>query len=384
MSASKRKGDRSRLDGFEIEIFKLVQREATSEQWKQWLRAPLEHAAAAGNLDLFTRLMDAGADGKAGWRGCHGRTLLGAAACGNNSDKMVQALLEAGAKRDVNAVFGIAEKSALHVAAARGAEASCTSLMIAGAKPDLRDWIGVSPLHLAAEAGHHGVVGSLLLKGADVNARSDLQETPLHLAASKGHTLCMSELLLGGADKDVVDYEGETPLFRVAGNNHLEAVEKLLAAGANSGIRTNYDYSPLDNAANRGHATIVKAFLDEDTGADANSKTNSSDGCYTPLHVAANHRLESIGTIRALLEGGANVNWRKRNEGTPLHTACRRSSVAGVEILLRWGADEKLTDDGGNTPTDVIGAEEGRVCRLLAPPLTWSSCTVLFFSIRPG
>ncbi|CAN0446497.1 unnamed protein product, partial [Ectocarpus fasciculatus] len=41
MSASKRKGDRSRLDGFEIEIFKLVQREATSEQWKQWLRAPL-------------------------------------------------------------------------------------------------------------------------------------------------------------------------------------------------------------------------------------------------------------------------------------------------------------------------------------------------------
>ncbi|CAM9878530.1 unnamed protein product [Ectocarpus fasciculatus] len=266
--------------------------------------------------------------------------------------------------------------------------------MIAGAKPDLRDWIGVSPLHLAAEAGHHGVVGSLLLKGADVNARSDLQETPLHLAASKGHTLCMSELLLGGADKDVVDYEGETPLFRVAGNNHLEAVEKLLAAGANSGIRTNYDYSPLDNAANRGHATIVKAFLDEDSsavhatdyrgwtalhycvfepdgpvhdnddavrvllkaGADANSKTNSSDGCYTPLHVAANHRLESIGTIRALLEGGANVNWRKRNEGTPLHTACRRSSVAGVEILLRWGADEKLTDDGGNTPTDVIGA----------------------------
>ncbi|CAN0445815.1 unnamed protein product, partial [Ectocarpus fasciculatus] len=30
--------------------------------------------------------------------------------------------------------------------------------------------------------------------------------------------------------------------------------------------------------------------------------------------------------------------------------------VAGVEILLRWGADEKLTDDGGNTPTDMIGA----------------------------
>ncbi|CAM9168238.1 unnamed protein product [Ectocarpus sp. 13 AM-2016] len=33
-----------------------------------------------GKLDLFTRLMDAGADGSAGWRGRHGRTLLVAAA----------------------------------------------------------------------------------------------------------------------------------------------------------------------------------------------------------------------------------------------------------------------------------------------------------------
>ncbi|CBJ25690.1 hypothetical protein Esi_0008_0114 [Ectocarpus siliculosus] len=82
-------------------IFKLVQEEATPEQWKQWLRVPLEHAAAKGNLDLFTRLMDAGADGCSGWRGCYGRTLLGAAACGDG-DQMVRALLEAGATDDVN------------------------------------------------------------------------------------------------------------------------------------------------------------------------------------------------------------------------------------------------------------------------------------------
>ncbi|CAN0440586.1 unnamed protein product, partial [Ectocarpus sp. 12 AP-2014] len=128
--------DRSRLDGFEIEIFKLVQREATSEQWKEWLRAPLEHAAAEGNLDLFTRLMDAGANGQVGWRGCHGRTLLGAAACGR-SEKMVRTLLTAGATDDVNVLFGGERESALHVAAARGAEDSCRALMIAGADPNL-------------------------------------------------------------------------------------------------------------------------------------------------------------------------------------------------------------------------------------------------------
>lgn len=56
--------DRSRLDGCEIELFELVRKAATPEQWKEWLRAPLEHSAADGNMELFTRLLDAGADGR--------------------------------------------------------------------------------------------------------------------------------------------------------------------------------------------------------------------------------------------------------------------------------------------------------------------------------
>ncbi|CAN0211693.1 unnamed protein product [Ectocarpus fasciculatus] len=66
--------------------------------------------------------------------------------------------------------------------------------------------------------------------------------------------------------------------------------------------------------------------------------------------------MASIGTIRALLEGGANVNSRNKYEQTPLHMACSRSSAAAVELLLRWGADEKLTDEDGTTPGDEIGA----------------------------
>ena len=34
---------------------------------------PLEHAAGAGNMELFNALIKAGANGGAGWRGCHGR-----------------------------------------------------------------------------------------------------------------------------------------------------------------------------------------------------------------------------------------------------------------------------------------------------------------------
>ncbi|CAM9298422.1 unnamed protein product [Ectocarpus fasciculatus] len=60
----------------------------------------------------------------------------------------------------------------------------------------------------------------------------------------------------------------------------------------------------------------------------------------------------------------------------PLHGACKWSSVAAVEILLRWGADETLTDDGEETPADVIGfwedsdieneADNKRISQMLA------------------
>ncbi|CAM9697290.1 unnamed protein product [Ectocarpus sp. 13 AM-2016] len=68
--------------------------------------------------------------------------------------------------------------------------------------------------------------------------------------------------------------------------------------------------------------------------------------------------MEPIGTSRALLEGGAKVNVRNELNETPLHKACKNSSVTGVELLLlRRGADEELTDIGGEFPADVIGVE---------------------------
>lgn len=159
----KSKGEnRSHLDGFEVEIFKLVREGATSEQWQEWLRAPLEHAAAKGNMDLFTRLMDAGANGSAGWRGCRGRTLLGAAARGRN-EKMVFELVKAGAAPDIDVVFddydtgrGARGVSALYTAAFWGADAVAKALLIARADPICRTLTAsvhsTSPLDQGASA----------------------------------------------------------------------------------------------------------------------------------------------------------------------------------------------------------------------------------------
>ncbi|CAN0442608.1 unnamed protein product, partial [Ectocarpus fasciculatus] len=127
-------------------------------------------------------------------------------------------------------------------------------------------------------------------------------------------------------------------------------------------------------AARSGHADVLKALLDKDSsqvdatdnrgwaalhwtadvdgpvgdsgeavrvllgaGADVNVKATNKP-CHTPLHVAVGRRIASGGTIRALLKGGANIHARARRGHTPLHRACRRSNVSGVELLLSWGA----------------------------------------------
>ncbi|CAN0480941.1 unnamed protein product [Ectocarpus sp. 12 AP-2014] len=105
----------------------------------------------------------------------------------------------------------------------------------------------------------------------------------------------------------------------------------------------------LDNRA------AVRVLLE--AGGDVNARATSRS-LYTPLHFAVDYRVASVGTIGALLEGGADVNARAERDQTPLHIACMRSNVAAVELLLRWGADEKLTSDDGDTPADVIGAAD--------------------------
>lgn len=54
------------LQGLEGELLKIVFYGATPEQWAEWLRVPLEHAVARGNLGLVDQLLGAGANGGAG------------------------------------------------------------------------------------------------------------------------------------------------------------------------------------------------------------------------------------------------------------------------------------------------------------------------------
>ena len=72
--------------------------------------------------------------------------------------------------------------------------------------------------------------------------------------------------------------------------------------------------------------------------------------------------------LRALIEGGADVNERRGGE-TPLHVAAMRRRVGAIEMLLAHGADADARNDGGKTAyvhalrrgfDDVVEVLEGR------------------------
>ena len=384
------------------EIFKLVSYGATPKQWAEWLRVPLEHAAARGNLDLVNTLLQAGADGSAGWRGCRGRTLLHAAAVGGNPD-VLTALLGAGARPDVNVVSLSPKRSALYVAMVCGHEEVARRLVQAGADVRFEDPVDqCSILHEAACWGNEQLVNDLLIGGADPTCFADEYGTPLHQAAAAGHPAIVSALLSSGVDKDVLDRtHGTTPLICAAWKGRLAAVNTLLAAGADFKIRETTDgvsvsASALDVAAFEGHIPVIKAILRH--GADVNSR--DGDGCSalhsasrsndegtidaliaagadveleahdgsTPLYHAA--YFSQCKSMRALLRRGAVVGGHDKLGQTPLHWACRvklRGMAAAVDLLLRWGADETALNTSGQTPAVLLDLDplenERRCCR---------------------
>lgn len=157
---------RAPLHGAGAEIFMLVSAGATPEQWAEWLRVPLEHAAAAGNHDLFKRLVSAGATCGAGWSGCDGRTLLDAASLGGNVD-VVSTVLKKGSRSDVNVLATSPGRSALYTAVKGGHEAAARKLILAGADVNYEDpGDELPPLVAAVRGGCGTVVTDLLLAGA--------------------------------------------------------------------------------------------------------------------------------------------------------------------------------------------------------------------------
>ena len=302
----------------------------------------------------------------------------------------VRTLLADGA--DVNAPQGDG-MTALHWAA-RAADADLARLLLeAGAEVDAATRIGAyTPLHLASEVGGREVVGLLLEAGAEQTATTaDVGgATPLHLAAGAGEADAVRQLLAHGGDADVREARwGQTPLMYAAARGREAAVRALLEGGADPALATWVtDITALaewSQADRRARAARMRgqpeppvpprpAPSDAPLAAAPDAPTNrpaaededydrpieepeplgygdligGHGGLTALLHAA---REGHAGTVRALLEGGADVNQVSGGDRTsPMLIAMINGHFDLAIELFEAGADPRLASAAGATP----------------------------------
>jgi uncharacterized protein len=314
---------------------------------------PLHWAAEAGDLELVTALLRAGATNAANR---YGTTPLELAA-ENGDPKVVDALLQAGA----DAKGASPEGETLLMTASRTGNLETMRLLLArGADPNAQErWFGETALMWAAAQNHADAVRMLLEAGAKVDLAGKKMEfarkvggqttlpvgsmTPLMYAVRSGALAAAQALVEGGATLDAQDPDGTTATILAIINGHYDVAAMLVEKGANPNIADSAGMAALYAAVDMhtlpfmhgrpypkpsgrlGVEDMVKVLLAH--GADLNQKLKSP-----------------------LLRRHNSTSTQSLGEGTtPLLRAAASGDVALMRLLLKAGADPAAKQKNGTT-----------------------------------
>jgi ankyrin repeat protein len=336
------------------------------------------------DVETAQLLIRAGADVKLADR--YGVTPL-FLACSNGNAAMIKVLLDAGA--DSNTVDPTGE-TALMTAVKIGNLESVKLLLDRGAVVDTADpTYKQTALMIAAREDHSDVARLLLDRGANVNAQTRTGATPGWILPNSVAGFGFGKGIIRGglpADRGSRYFTpgGLTPLLYAARDGRLDTAKVLVAAGADLSKKDPNDITPLLMAISNNHPDVARFLIDK--GADI----NASDWYgRTPLWTAVEVRNMDFdnGTfenlvdrepllelIQTLLDKGANPNPRTKESipirrfmlrttgtlewvdftgQTPFLRAAYAGDLAVMRLLLKHGADPKISTYAGTTPLMV-------------------------------
>jgi ankyrin repeat protein len=347
---------------------------------------PMYSAALNGDAAMIALLLKAGADVNVALP--EGETPLMTAARTGKVDA-VEVLLENGANVNVREKWK--QQTALMWAAHEGNADAVRLLIAAGAKIDDQSMFGWTPLLFAARQGQSDAIKALLAAGANVNEKLP-DGTNALVTAIQGLNYETAGVLLDAGIDPNADSQGWTALHQVVwsrrpqrGQNNpgqkpkgdmssLELAKKLVEHGADINAReTREPNSDMEgrNSLNRYGATafflaakscdvpMMQALLA--LGADPFLGNVDGD---SPLMVAAGVGVysqgespgepeESAEAVRILVELGAPVNDRDKNNETPLHGPAWRGSNEAVTLLVNAGAKLDVRNNRGWLPLTI-------------------------------
>jgi uncharacterized protein len=191
---------------------------------------------------------------------------------------------------------------------------------------------------MACANGNAAIIERLLTAGADVNATSAAGETALMTAARTGKVDAISVLLRRGANVNARESaDGQTALMWAAARNNAGAVKALIEAGAQVDLTAtgNKANPPAPIGLNKGSNPLDYGFL----------KFKAIDvPTFTALDYAV--RQGNIEAVKALLDGGANVNRVLEDGSSPLLRAIINNHYELAAVLIERGADVKANKTG--------------------------------------
>ena len=296
-------------------------------------------------------------------------------------------------------IIGMPLNAALQSAAEQGNDAEVLRLLAEGAKMDSKNARGFTPLMTAARAGnletvnlllekgamfkpetpnqysalmaataggHPSTVQLLLERGANINAGEDL--APVFIAAHFGHVEVMRVLLRNRVSLDVYNVRQETPFMVAVGSQQASIPQKVAMIALLSphlrtlDMRDNAGNTVLINAIRNnedGDEEIVQALVNH--GADVNGRGRDQK---TPLMCAAEWGNSEI--IQKLLDLGARLDLTDARQDTAMILATKRGNIQAVVSLARNGADVEGLSGGPLFTPLLIASIEGNTDLVLA------------------
>jgi ankyrin repeat protein len=192
-----------------------------------------------------------------------------------------------------------------------------------------------------------GTVTSLIDQGADVNQTTAKGFTPLMSAADAERLDIAALLLVRGANPHARTKFGFTALYYASANSNADVAKLLIDYGA----QVNKEKRALGSAIVNDRSSIIRLLVGH--GADVN-ETDAGTG-RTNLMWAA--QWTTADNVRLLLQNGAKVNARMKDDSTALMFAVWGCRPENVKVLLGAGADVKVVSQRHETALSVAEQE---------------------------